>query len=236
MHFTYDNDQLGPRPSIEQPDSFMRPYILLVAILLVVAGTIMFFGERAEWMLNEGAPIEAATVWVYAIGILLIIWKRPGEWITGNFLGAIVILFLLLRELDFNIAFTTEGIFKKRFYTSAEVPVMEKTIVIIILLLFFAVVFTLLKRYGPWLIKNVLSGHRSAWGIFTAFILAFVSKVMIDGLPRKLAEVGLQTPEVIEKYHGALEEVLELGIPISILLAIVYQAWPQAEITPVAIE
>lgn len=214
----------------------MRPYILLITVLLAVAGTIMFLGESAQWIVKEGAPIESATVWIYGIGILLLIWKRPIEWIAGNFLAAIVILFLLLRECDFDKAFTTLGIFKKRFYLSAEVPVLEKAIVILILLLFFAVILTLLKKYGPWLSKNVLAGHRSAWGIFTAFSLAFVSKIIIDGLPRKLSGAGIETPEMIEKYHVALEEVLELGIPISIVLAVVYQAWPQAETTPSAVE
>ena len=52
-------------------------------------------------------------------------------------------------------------------------------------------------------------------------LLAFSKS--IDGLPRKLQPLGIEVSAEVNAFFGALEEVLELGIPVYI--AIVAHAW-----------
>ncbi len=55
-----------------------------------------------------------------------------------------------------------------------------------------------------------------------ALLLAGVSKLLLDGLPRKLEKVGIVANDFVLAHHGTFEEVLELAIPILLLLAVFY--------------
>ena len=53
------------------------------------------------------------------------------------------------------------------------------------------------------------------------FLLAFSTS--IDGLARKLKPFGIETSAEVSRWAGSVEEVLELGIPIYMLLT--FHAW-----------
>ena len=59
-------------------------------------------------------------------------------------------------------------------------------------------------------------------GIVVALLLAGFSKLVLDGLPRKLEKAGIGANELLRAHHDVYEEVLELAIPVSLLLAAWY--------------
>ena len=179
-------------------------------------------GEKSAHLVREGGVIENLTVIFYAVTILLLLVFRNMKWTWANYLAPLIVLVLLFRELDFDKAFTTMGIFKSRFYKSPDVPVLEKLIAICVITLIAIVFFALVRHYGRSVMNGFFRGAKTECGIVTAFALGCFSKVVLDGLSRKFEKLGISTSEFIIQNYGILEEVLELGIPVSLLFAIRY--------------
>ena len=200
----------------------MRPYFILFALLLAISAAIMFAPFDASVVVKEGGVIENATVILYGVLIALILLLRKMRWCRGNYLSALILLVLLFRELDFDKAFTTMGIFKTSFYKSPSVPLLEKLEAFVVIVL-IAVIVTVVLRYY---LKNFLTGirqHRQPeLGVAMAVILGLFSKLILDGLPRKLTKMGFPTGDIVSRKHEVLEETLELGIPVSLLLSFYY--------------
>jgi hypothetical protein len=77
-------------------------------------------------------------------------------------------------------------------------------------------------------ISSFLEGLRlvsvEATGVAAALLLLGFSK-SIDGIARKLAPLGVDLSGRVSFLAGAIEEVMELGIPL--LMIIVFHAWIQ---------
>ncbi|MFP4033385.1 MAG: hypothetical protein ACLFTV_17665 [Desulfococcaceae bacterium] len=133
-------------------------------------------------------------------------------------IGTLLVIFGL-RELDFHARFTTMGIFKSRFYISPEVPVLEKTIGAAVLLLLIGAMACVVKRHFRSFTRGVRRLEPGPFSGLIAIALLVFAKTL-DGLPRKLDGLGLDSPEALEQFFWIVEEVLEMGIPIFMLLGI----------------
>lgn len=200
----------------------MRPYLILFALLLAISAAIMFAPFDASVVVKEGGVVESATAILYGVLIALILLLRKMRWPRGNYLSALILLVLLFRELDFDKAFTTMGIFKTTFYKSSGIPALEKLVALIVIVLISVTFIVFLKHYQ----KNFLAGIRRLsqpeLGVAMAVFLGLFSKLILDGLPRKLAGMGLSPGDFVTKKHEVLEETLELGIPVSLLVSFYY--------------
>ena len=138
--------------------------------------------------------------------------------------GYFVVLVTLFgcRELDFDKAFTTIGILKSRFFISPDVPAGEKLAGLIVVTILIWSVYMILSRHFTGFLSGLKQKTPEAVGVAIVFFLLAFSK-SIDGLPRKLQPLGIDVAPEIGSFLGALEEVLELGIPIYI--ALVTHAW-----------
>jgi hypothetical protein len=133
------------------------------------------------------------------------------------------------RELDFDKAFTTIGILKSRFFVSPDVPAAEKLAGLIVVTILLWSVYMILSRHFAGFLSGLRQKTPEAVGVAIVFFLLAFSK-SIDGLPRKLQPLGIDVAPEIGSFLGALEEVLELGIPIYI--ALVTHAWFKREMKP----
>jgi hypothetical protein len=128
-----------------------------------------------------------------------------------------VILFML-RELDFDKKFTTMGVLKSKFYVSPVVPVAEKAIgAMVIALLIYAAV-QCIRRHARNLIRGLGSACAVSIGICLVLVFLAVSK-SLDGIGRKLHDLGIEISSRTSDVSAALEEILELGIPVILILA-----------------
>ena len=165
----------------------MRPYLFLVLSLVIISAIIIVGFPTPPDFLNEGAFVETSSVVLYGVTITFLLWLRPMKELKDTLLCAAVTLCLMLRELDFDKKFTDLGVFKGKFYKSAEIPIIQKLIGLFIILTLLALVITLLVRHTKPLLRGLKENHRAKYGVITAIILAFVSKAFLDGMPRKVA-------------------------------------------------
>ena len=171
---------------------------------------------RDPWIREHGV-VEMGTVIFY--GIFLIFYAcliRLKATVTAPILASL----MMFRELDFHSSFTTMSITKSRFFLSGEVPLYEKLVAGLVWIL---VVYCVI-RVGLYFFKPALSalrrGRAYAWAGVACAVNAFLGKAM-DGLGRKLESIGIEIGDAHNKYWGAYEEVIEMGIPLYMILAVI---------------
>ena len=198
----------------------MQKYSILIFSLLTFSSILICMGERANFIVKEGGLVETTTVLLYGIVIAVILWKKPMRFSSANWLSTTAVLILMLREMDFDKVFTTMGIFKSRFYKSSEVPLIEKLVAGVVIIFIITNCFLLVRYYIHSVLSEAKRNLNAEWGVFIAIALAAISKLVLDGLPRKLGNIGLESPDIIKNSHEFLEEVFELGIPVALLMVL----------------
>jgi hypothetical protein len=125
----------------------------------------------------------------------------------------------MLRELDFNERFTTMSIFKSKFFISKDVPLIEKAIGAMVILFLLYVSISILYRHSRDFFIGLKKRSVVSFGTLLTITLLVLSK-SIDGLGRKLQGFGFAVSGQMSMHAEALEEILEFGIPIVILLTL----------------
>jgi hypothetical protein len=185
-------------------------------LFLFLVSIILRGDNREDFWFREGGVIESASVSGYFLCIAFMIYKRNVANLKHVFL---LIIFFMLRELDFHERFTTMGIFKSKFFMSEDVPLIEKFVGAMIILLLLYVSISLLYRYSKDFLVGLKKRSAVSVGTLLTITLLVVSK-SIDGLDGKLKGFGIAISEQMSMHAEALEEILELGIPIIILLTL----------------
>ena len=209
---------------------YFKSYAVLALGLLLLCGLVLNFGERyGQLLMGESGLIEVASAVGYFVCTLYMIARGGRDFLASR--GYFVVLTLLFgfRELDFDKAFTTMGILKSRFYLSSDHPFQEKVIGLLVIALIFWTVFQLLRHHFTEFMRGLKQRAPVALGVALIFFLLAFSK-SIDGLARKLKPFGIETSAEVSRWAGSVEEVLELGIPIYMVLT--FHAWlsrPRAE-------
>ena len=202
---------------------YLRAYAVLALGLLLLCGLVLNLGDRhGQLLMGESGPIEVASAVGYFACALYMIARGGRDFLVSR--GYFVVLTLLFgfRELDFDKAFTTMGILKSRFYLSSDVPIPEKVIGLLVIALIFWTVFQLLRNHFVEFLQGLKQRAPVALGVGLIFFLLAFSK-SIDGLARKLKPFGIETSAEVSRWAGSVEEVLELGIPIYMVLT--FHAW-----------
>ena len=175
--------------------------------------------------LQENGPIESLSAFGYFVcASVMIFWF--GRELTGRWYMPVLVTALGLRELDFHSRFTTMSISKLRFYTGSSVPLLEKLTVVVVAFVGWAA-WLLLWKHGRTVLKDLRAGSFVVIGVVLAGMLAVFAK-SIDGLARKLDGVGLSAPEWLLRAAHDSEEIMELGIPMMLLTALLFHIFTQA--------
>ena len=189
----------------------------------MLAFVVSFLGPtQSAFLLAESGPIEQLSALGYFCCVFYMAVRGGRAYLTRySYLVALITLFGC-RELDFDKRFTTMGVLKSRFYLSTDIPVFEKLIGLIVIALIIWSVAMIVRNH----ISSFLEGLRlvsvEATGVAAALLLLGFSK-SIDGIARKLAPLGVDVSDRVSFLAGAIEEVMELGIPL--LMIIVFHAW-----------
>lgn len=202
---------------------YFLSYVILFSALVALASVIVSLGPiEAQFLLSESGPIEQASALGYFLCALYMLLHGGGEFLKKYSYLIVLVTLFGFRELDFDKRFTTMGILKSRFYLSPDVGLFEKVIgALIIALLLWAIVKTV-KHHATSTLKGLKRLNERAVGVIAIFALVTVSK-SIDGLARKLKPFGIETSNDVSFVASAVEEVMELGIPI--LMIIVFHSW-----------
>jgi hypothetical protein len=193
----------------------MLGFALTCGLLLVLFCLTLFLGEEnKKTFLREGGIIESATIFAYVVCVAYIVYKRKTIELKYFFF---LVLFFMLRELDFDARFTTMSIFKSRFYISPNVPLIEKAVGVMVIILLIYVAISIFTRHSKAFFTGLKQCSAVAFGALLTLIFLGTSK-SIDGLARKLKGLGITVSAQIANHALAVEEIMEFGIPILILL------------------
>ena len=194
----------------------LSAYGWTAALLLVLFLISLPMDESMRAMvLKEGGLIETISALLYLVcaGHMLSWAHRARAWPY-----VVLMILFAMREADFDKRFTEVGVLKGKFLFSPLVPMHQKLIGGAVIALALYVVYTIVRRDGWHFVRALRDRSIEAWGWAIAIGLVFVSK-SLDGLGRKLADVGITIHPLVDLHAGALEEILELGIGIFIFLA-----------------
>ena len=145
-------------------------------------------------------------------------WKGGLDYLKRYHYAVLLVIFFMLRELDFDKKFTTMGVLKSKFYVSPVVPVAEKAIgAMVIALLIYAAVQSI-RRHARGLVHGLRRDCVVSLGVFLVGVFLVVSK-SLDGIARKLNDIGIGISAQTSDVSAVIEEVLEFGIPLILMLA-----------------
>jgi hypothetical protein len=191
---------------------------ILAALALFIGFLAYARPELRTTLTREGGLVEtlSAVGYLACLGVLFVVADKSSRstWCAMLLLGA-----LSLRELDFHKRFTTISVTKSKFYLSGEIPVMEKVVAIVTGLVLLGAVVYLVKRHARGFLIAIRSAEAYAIGVMLAALLLCIVKSG-DGLPRKLIATGLLLSRDAAQLSRAVEESLELGVPLMLLVAI----------------
>ena len=207
----------------QSDQNYCRYYVYVALGLALLAALVLGFRESVkDLLLTESGLIERASALGYFACAAFMLIRGGGVFLkTRGYFVVIVILFGC-RELDFDKAFTTMGILKSRFFFSPEVPFGEKVAGLIVISVLIWSVYKIVSGHFSGFLSDLRQKTPEAIGIAIVFFLLAFSK-SIDGLPRKLQPLGVEVSAETNAFFGALEEVLELGIPLYI--GLVAHSW-----------
>lgn len=170
-------------------------------------------------LVGESGPVEIMSAAGYVT--LIVALSREGGWafLKNRLYFVIILVAACLREMDFHTRFTHGSINKKAFFLSPEDSLGAKVLAASVFLLLAWAGLMLVWRHGRSFVSALVAGRVYALAISVSIALAGMSKVL-DGAARKLAGIGIVLSPFAERSLTVLEEVLEMGIPIFLVVAL----------------
>jgi len=203
--------------------NILKPiFPLVISIFAIVMTLILSFKfniyQYPFWIKEDGI-IESLSVFGYFVAAMLILVKGKWPYVKQYYYFFVLIIMFGLRELDFHKKFTTMGIFKSKFYLSSQVPILEKLIGLLIILFILHIIITIFKNHSQDFFSKIKSFSSIHIGALIIFLVLFFSKTL-DGLSRKLEMFNIVIEKQTSTYVEVIEEVLELGIPLLIIVTL----------------
>lgn len=199
-----------------------RYAITLIVLFFIFSPTFVLDENNRDLFFDEGGIIEVASAIGYFLCALLILYKGKINYLRKYYYFILLIIMCGFRELDFHKRFTTMGILKIKFFISPSVPFTEKLVGFLIVLLLLHVLISIYRYHFRQFIEGLKNHSTISIGVFIIMILLGVSKTL-DGISRKMGSFEIEIESQIAIHLAALEEVLELGIPMFLLL--IYYAY-----------
>lgn len=199
--------------------SLLHIFLLLCVIIGVfILVDALFFAQRAS-LKREGGGLETASAVLYICAVAVFFKSVPRGFYAPLWQVPALMTFFALRELDFDKRFTPSGVLSSNLYLDDN-ALGTKLIAGCVLLLFLLVVYRMLHKGVPSLLRGLRA--RASWAFFvlSAFLLTFVAK-SVDGLGRKLGGIGIEIPERVDAIASLFEEVGEAFIPVLAILALI---------------
>jgi hypothetical protein len=191
-----------------------------IVMISVIAWSVTEPGTVIQWM-EEGGTIEAVTVQLYfvaAIAAVSMAWFGLAKPSSASAL-AVVMIALAGREMDWHISFTGTSMLRVSYYYG-QAPVLTKLASLAVLAMFIGSALLLLARHGRALLRALARRSAAAVTAVTVLVLLAVTK-LVDRSVSVLAEVfGVHTGEAVRALQLAVEEPLELGLPMLVLVGL----------------
>lgn len=195
---------------------FAAAALLVVAAIAVAIGLAIPHGISLRFV-EEGGAVETATLWTYGaaiLGIWLLHW--PGAPVLNLAAAGVALAAMAAREADLHSALYGISILKSLFYLEASAPQILGA-----LLMLAPVAWAtswLLMRYVRYCLRAPAHWPVAARTLALTVLVMVVAKVL-DRVPATVGAWRGPLPDAVLHVMLALEEVLELSLPLFALLA-----------------
>lgn len=191
-----------------------------LSLLTLISIWSLSWGDNAyQIVLSEGGLVETVSAMGYFICIGFLLYIAGIASVKHYWYVYLIFLAMGLRELDFDKRFTETGIFKSKFLLANDVGVIEKILGFLVIMLIFYSVYALATRHLRGFFKDLVALKLKSFVVLQVFGLIVVAKTL-DGLARKLSSFDVYIDASSNILASRLEEMLELGIPITLMYAI----------------
>lgn len=221
-----NHTDIAARPGMHQDQidfSSRHPWHFLLwglagaLVLFVIDLAVHGFGLV---LLNEAGAIEMASALLYAYAAIVWLWTRPGDSWKQSWQVPTVMLMMMGREFDLDKKLTSVGILKSNLYLTNTAPVMERILGVLVIAFAVTAIIRLLALNGPAFLNGLRQRALWAFSLVVGAGFAVVSK-SVDGIARKLAPLGITLNEQTDTFMFVVEELLEFGIPVMFLIAVI---------------
>ena len=195
-------------------------FLYVITSLLIIAFLAIFLDSAAvERLSREGNLIENLTVILYLGGIVYLLFIASGDW-KFRYYSAFVVLLFVLRELDMHSRLTSIRINNFSYYVEPATPLVERIAVGATLLACVYVLIRYVMNYGRILGIWTAQPIRILLNNCCSALLVMLVAKLLDSAPRILHEnFAIILSSEVKTPMRVIEEILELGIPLLILLA-----------------
>lgn len=195
--------------------TYMAVTVAALALLIVVP----FFlnPELQIFYLSEGGPVQVFSAAAYLVVTTTLVREMDSAALRMHWYLPVIPIAMCLREMDFHVHFTTYSITKTLLYVSPEVPLWEKMLGVFVFAILAVAGYLLVTRCGKAFLNGLRRLDVSCLAVAAAIASAVASKVL-DGAASNLEFLGIDVQSTF--LSVVLEEVLELGIPVFLAIAV----------------
>ncbi|WP_157264441.1 hypothetical protein [Azohydromonas aeria] len=213
-----------PLPAVRKPALIARPHaafgLLLAAVALALAVWMLLPPAQAFALLAEGAPIELGTAALYFL-LVPAVWaaRQPRDETRVLVLLSVAFLVFGARELDLHKAWTGMSVLKVSFYLHGA-PLHQKLVAAPLALGAVATLGYLLLRFWRPVLRRAVRRDPVALTIACFCFTMAVSKVFDRMVNIAIDDFGMSVPVTVDVLVSALEEIMELSLPLMALLGL----------------
>lgn len=192
----------------------LGPGVTLFFVMAALAVWWFFTPQEVFRLTHERGPVERPTEVLYVL-VALGMWalRRPSDAFRLWLALSVTLLAFGMREMDLHKAWTGTSVLKVSFYLGPA-PLHHKLVALPVLALVALAVGHLLLRYSGTAWRALRQGHPVAITL-ACFVVTLVASKVFDRSIAILAEdYHLIVTPSIDSVVTALEEILELGLPV----------------------
>ncbi|MEM9578035.1 MAG: hypothetical protein AAF999_13590 [Pseudomonadota bacterium] len=196
----------------------VRSFGLCLGLICVSIVVDLAFFANGESFKREGGGLENVSAVLYGVAAIVFFAHAPSSRWGRLFHVPVLMVLFAMREMDFDKAFTESGILSLRMY-SGDAAMMTKVIAGSVGLFSLYVILRTAWRGIPAALKGLRAGARWPWFAVLAGVLVVATK-SVDGLGRKLLDLGIVISNDLDSAASYAEEIGEVFIPVCAILAI----------------
>jgi hypothetical protein len=206
----------------------LEPY---TAVLLAVAVLLAAWVFWALWpsvlvaaAMSEGGHVENLTVAGYGIAAAAAWVLRDRRWRPGLAMALVVVLLAFgARELDWHRSWTGVSVLKLSFYFGSHSIASKLMSAMLVGIVAVAMAYVALWGAGP--LRNALRQRRPVAITVATFLVVMVVSKLIDRSLNLFLEIAGRQFDLSERARQlALEESLELLLPVFVVVALLQHA------------
>lgn len=237
VHGLSYHDALKKRPwlrSLALDDPGIAVHVLLAALCGALVLWLALPPEELSALVEEGGPIERPTVWLYLLAALAAWYLRsPADDPRTTLAVSGLLLAFGARELDLHKAWDGASMLRTSFF-AGDAPLDVKLTMLLVALLLARCAGHLLLRHARSVVRGTAGRDPVATSV-AVFVAALVLASLLDRSASVLAQrFDVQVGASVDALLRALEEVVELVLPLLALLAMCQRKYLRPLVAPSA--